>query len=275
MGFKMKIKVLLTALILLTLFSAAALAAIGPAINQDIGQSSNQAVSGRINNSTVNQSTAQMANQNVQGRPGSTAVNQNIGQASNQGVQGTISNTAVNQTTAQNAGQNIQGAMQGNVAVNQGTTQTGNQSVQGTISNTTINQNLVQSSNQSIYFITNTQPVTITSEQKTILGTTTEQFLTSFPSMRMFIMPVADLQQFVTAGRADVVVVDVSLSGTPVAGFPNAIIIPLNQLANRINEIPTGRTIAVVSDSDMISAEAMTILRMQGFNAWAVKTGVC
>lgn len=93
--------------------------------------------------------------------------------------------------------------------------------------------------------------------------------------MRMYIMPVADLQQFVTAGRTDVVVVDVSLSGAPVSGFSNAIVIPLNQLTTRISEIPAGKTIAVVSDDDIVSAEAMTILRLQGFNAWVVKTGVC
>ncbi len=50
----------------------------------------------------------------------------------------------------------------------------------------------------------------------------------------MYIMPVADLQQSIT----------------------------------------TGKTIAVVNDNDMESAESMIILMILGFNVWAVETGV-
>lgn len=50
----MKTKVLLITLMLLMLLSSAALAISIPGISQTLGQNSNQAVSGNLNNSTVN-----------------------------------------------------------------------------------------------------------------------------------------------------------------------------------------------------------------------------
>lgn len=121
----------------------------------------------------------------------------------------------------------------------------------------------------------NTQKIAVTSEQQTILVTRTDDFLTSFPNMRMFIMPFVDLEGFESAGRADLVILNVGSQPNPGMNFASIINIPLVQLTTRINEVPIGKTIAVFGDDDMESATGMTLLRLQGFNAWARRTGIC
>jgi hypothetical protein len=262
----MKAKILLTAIALLALVVATALAATGSNVNQNIDQSANQVIGGlAINNSTINQSIMQNANQNIQGTGlgGNVNADQNIGQSAGQSIQGSnIRDSTVSQGIMQGAAQNIAG------------TETG--------ANASLSQSIIQGANQSFfwnsqnYFTMNNQTITMTADQRSLLMTRTEDFLASYPSNRMFIMPLADLNAFNAAGRTDVVVLNAGFGTIPTMFSALPVInIPLNQLPARIGEIPTGSTIAVISDNDMISATAATLLRMQGYNAWAVNTGVC
>lgn len=281
----MKIKIFLVALVLLALFTVAAMAALNPQMNQNIAQEANQAVNGSMtNNLTINQNTEQNANQNALGpdliSPG---VNQNTGQSANQSITGSsMNNSVLNQSITQKANQNVQGPGLGGPTINQSSGQSSNQTIQNAnLNNSTINQNLVQNTNQNIswnvqnYFVMNSQTVTITSEQETVLSSRAQDFLVSFPRMRMFIMPLADLNGFEASRRADVAVLNVGSMPNPKVSFIGVINVPLGQLIDRIDEIPLDRTIAVVGDDDMESAIGMTILRLRGFNAWAVRLGIC
>lgn len=286
----MKAKILLTAIALLALVAATALAATGSNLNQNIDQSANQVIRGSaINNSTIDQSIMQGANQNIQGTGlgGNVNADQNIGQNAGQSIQGSnIRDSTVSQGIMQGAAQNIAGTGTGTNASftsSQNIAQGANQSLQGvSLSNASLSQSIIQGANQSLswnnqnYFTMNNQTITMTADQRSLLMTRTEDFLASYPSNRMFIMPLADLTAFNAAGRADVAVLNVGLGAIPTMFSALPVInIPLNQLPARIGEIPMGSTIAVISDNDMISATAATLLRMQGYNAWAVNTGVC
>lgn len=292
----MKTKIFATMLVLFALFTAVGFAATSS--NQNAMQNSNQAVMGSaINNSTINQSAMQKSNQNSNGvMPTGPNANLKTAQNASQGVQGSnLINSTVNQNTMQKSNQNVSSmnsvspivnknsqGMPTGPNVNLNTSQNASQSVQGSnLINSTVNQNLVQNSNQNVtwnvqnYFVMNTQKVSVTSEQQTVIVTRTQDFLTSFPRMREFIMPLVDLEGFESAGRADVVILNVGSIPNPRISFAGIINIPLIQLTARINEIPIGRTIAVFGDNDIESATGMTLLRLQGFNAWAVRTGVC
>lgn len=329
----MKIKLLLTVPLLLALLISAATAALaigGSNVNQNIGQSANQGISGSmINNSTLNQSIGQQASQNAQGM-GLGSANQNIGQNAGQSIQGsTISGSSVSQSTtqgatqniagqgmnnsftsgqsiAQGAGQSIQGSnisgssvsqgisqgaaqniagqgMTGNLSSSQNIAQGANQSIQGiTLINGSISQSINQNAFQNItwnnqnYFTTVQQMASMTAEQRAALATSAQNFLALAPSMRTFIMPLADLNALNTARSSDVAILNVGTNPIPITtGALQVINIPLSQLSSSLSAIPTGKAIAVVSNSDMESAIAATLLRMQGYNAWAVRTGIC
>jgi len=284
----MQDKIYLTVISLFMLLTAAALAATGPNVNQNIDQNANQVIRGSvINNSTINQSVSQGAGQSIGalGTSGSLVTRQNIGQGAVQEIQGSIvSDSTVSQGIAQGASQTA-GGMGTNASLSsrQNIGQGANQSLVGvSLWNASLSQSIVQGANQSFtwsdqnYFVMNNQTVTMTSDQRAALMMRTNDFITAYPSNRMYIMPLSDLNAFNAAGRGDVVVLNVGFGPVPLS-FSNlpVVNIPLNQLTARMGEIPMGSTIAVISDSDMVSATAATLLRMQGYNAWAVNTGAC
>ncbi len=284
----MKAKISLTAIALLALLAATALAAIESNVNQNIDQSASQVIRGStINNSTINQSIVQRANQNAQGAGLGSNVNanQNIDQSASQSIHDSnIRDSTVSQGIAQGAAQSVGGTgTNASFASRQNIAQGANQSLQGvSLWNSSLSQSIVQGSNQSFtwnnqsYFTMNDQTITMTADQRSLLMTRTEDFLALYPNNRMYIMPLADLNAFNAAGRRDVVVLNVGFGAIPITFSALPVInIPLNQLPARIGEIPVGSTIAVISDNDMSSATAATLLRMQGYNAWAVNTGVC
>jgi hypothetical protein len=123
----------------------------------------------------------------------------------------------------------------------------------------------------------NEQTPTLTSEQRTVLTSRTERFLTDYSSMRMYVIPMADFRTIYTERPADVFILDVSKSRVSAieTNFPGAVNIPIESLTARLNEIPMGKTVVVVSDNDIDSAVATTILRMYGYNTWLVQSGVC
>lgn len=284
----MKSRISFTAIVLLALMTPAALAAMGPNINQNIDQSASQIISGStINNSTINQSIAQTAGQSAVGTGFGSNVNadQNIDQGASQSIQGSsIIGSSVGQMIDQGASRTARGI--GNATgftSSQNVAQTANQSLQGiSLSNASLSQNIIQGANQSFtwnnqsYFTMNDQTITMTANQRAALMPSINDFLVSYPNNRMFIMPLTDLSAFNDAGRRDVTVLNVGFGAIPY-GFSSLplITIPINQLAARIGEIPLGTTIAVMGDNDMASATAATLLRMQGYNAWAVRTGTC
>jgi hypothetical protein len=284
----MKAKFYLTVVSLLMLLTSAAMAATGPNVSQNIDQNANQVIRGSvINNSTINQSISQRANQNFLGTGlgGNINSNQNIDQSAGQSIQGSnIRDSTISQGIVQGAAQNT-GGLQTNASLSfsQNIGQEANQSLQGvSLWNASLSQNIVQGANQSIawsnqsYFVMNDQTVTMTADQRAALMARTNDFISTYPNNRMYIMPLVDLNAFNTAGRGDVVVLNVGFGAIPLRFSSLPVInIPLNQLTARIGEIPTGSTIAVISGNDMTSATAATLLRMQGYNAWAVNTGAC
>lgn len=255
----------------------------GANVNQNINQNANQHALG-FNNTTVNQTLNQRAKQVALG---TGKINQSIGQAGNQYATGgnvnqNIGQTGnqlaaggnVNQNLNQSAGQTAIGA--GNVSQNIG--QTGNQYAAGGNVNQNINQNANQTAiSNAQYYFTMPERRELTTEERTTITSRAENFLVLYPQYRAFIMPVYDFQTIVTQRVGTIVVLDVSANGNAVipAGYSNIIRIPLANLANNVASIPAGTTVAVISDNDINSAVAMTLLRMYGYNAWMIPVGVC
>lgn len=237
---------------------------------------------------TVNQDTTQGANQ-VAGVSNGADVDQNINQRANQQAFA-ANNTTINQTLNQRAQQIAIGS--GNVS--QTTDQSGSQFASGGNASQNINQtgyqyatgsnitqNIYQNASQTTWniqnYFTTEQRVELTSEQRMIITTRAEDFLVLYPQSRAFVMPITDFQTIVAEGNENLIVLDVSATGTATipAGFDSVIRIPLADLANRIESIPADATVVVISDNDVNSAVAMTLLRMYGYNAWILPVGSC
>ncbi len=274
----MKAKIILTVLMLCALLAIFASAQI---VNQSVNQDANQVAVG----GNVNQNINQLANQQAFAT-NNTTVNQTLNQRARQTAAG-FGNVSqgINQTGGQfaaggNVSQGIdqtgtQFAAGGNVS--QGINQTGMQFAAGGNVTQNIYQNATQTTwNVQNYFAT-TQMIEITSEQRTAIATRAQDFLVLYPQSRAFVMPVADFQTIVTQRTQEIVVLDVSAQGNaPVpAGFEGVIRIPLADLANSISSVPATAAVAVISDNDVNSAVAMTLLRMNGYNAWILPVGNC
>lgn len=73
----------------------------------------------------------------------------------------------------------------------------------------------------------------------------------------------------------DVFIVDVREDSEFTAGhIPEATLIPLGQLANRLNEIPKDKTVVAVCRSGNRSGQATEILRQAGFDAHNMQGGM-
>lgn len=212
----------------------------------------------------VNQGTTQSAGQVA----GGANVDQNINQTGRQFAAGGNVSQGINQT-------GTQFAAGGNVS--QGINQTGMQFAAGG----NVTQNIYQNATQTTWnvqnYLTTTQMVEITSEQRTVIASRAEDFLVLYPQSRAFVMPVADFQTIVAQGAQEIVILDVSAQGNALipTGFEGVIRIPLADLANSISSVPAGAAVAVISDNDVNSAVAMTLLRMYGYNAWILPVGNC
>jgi hypothetical protein len=280
----MKALISLALLVLFTVLASAAMAQ-GVTSGQNIYQSANNSALLYGNASSVNQSNVQNATQNAQIN-GNASLNQNASQIANQNAQ-IYGNASLNQSTSQMANQSAQ--VYGYAGSNQTAPQSTNQAVSQNASqvaqasgNASTSQSITQNAYQNMtwniqnYWINN-QTTTVTTEQRSILEVRTDQFLTDYSNMRMYIMPFADFRTVYAQRGTQVFVLDVS-SGNIAAStgmFPGAVWIPLTSLASRLSEIPAVATVAVISDSDIDSAVAVTMLRMYGYNAWIVPSGVC
>ncbi len=242
---------------MLLLFSVMApmAAAQGITSDQNIYQNSENSALVYGNNSNVNQSNVQNASQNAE-IYGNASLNQSASQRANQSAQ-VFGYAGSNQTSSQGASQTAQ--------------------TSGNASNVqSITQNAYQTWNIQNYW-TNNQTTTVSAEQRSILEVRTEQFLSGYSNMRMYVMPYADFETVSAESSAQVFVLDVS-SGNAVASagtFPGAVWIPLASLSSRLSEIPSTSTVVVVSDNDIDSAVAVTTLRMYGYNAWILPSGIC
>ncbi len=76
-------------------------------------------------------------------------------------------------------------------------------------------------------------------------------------------------------GNPDVFIVDVREQDEFAAGhIPEATLIPLGQLSNRLNEIPKDKTVVAVCRSGNRSGQATQILRQAGFDAHNMQGGM-
>ncbi len=274
----MKAKIILTVLMLYALLAVFASAqmvnqgitqnagqtAVGANANQNINQAANQQAFA-TNNTTINQTLNQRARQNATGFGNAS---QTINQAGGQFAAGGNASQNINQMGAQfAAGRNV----------SQGINQTGTQFAAGG----NVTQNIYQKASQTTWnvqnYFTTEQNVQVTSDQRTVIASRAENFLTLYPQSRAFVMPLSDFQTIVNQRSQEIVVLDVSAQGNaPVpAGFSGVIRVPLANLASSISMVPSNVAVAVISDNDVNSAVAMTMLRMYGYNAWILPVGNC
>lgn len=257
----MRAKIILTVLMLYALL---ALFASAQMVNQGITQNAGQAAVGANANQNINQAANQQAF-----AANNTTINQTLNQMARQNATG-FGNAS--QTINQTGGQFAAG---GNVS--QGINQTGTQFEAGG----NVTQNIYQNASQTTWnvqnYLTTEQNIQVTSEQRTVIASRAENFLVLYPQSRAFVMPVSDFQAIISQRSQEIVVLDVSAQGNaPVpAGFNGVIRVPLANLASSISMVPSNVAVAVISDNDVNSAVAMTMLRMYGYNAWILPVGNC
>ncbi len=273
-------KLIALTLVILSLMALPALAVNGTA-NQNLMQSGNQTAQGTsANGSNIDQNVDQTANQTAQGNElaanqnlvqrtdqnaignNLSQVNQGISQVGDQSASG-LNNTTINQSLAQRASQAFFGSPLNNTGTNQTVPQNNtNQTIPGNITNQT------GPWNESNYWMMNwTTPLT-TQERATIYNRT-GLFFANYSSMRQYIMPWSDLSRFVndSTRRLEVIYID-ETAWNRTGRIPGANYVPLATLFTRINQLPIDRPIIIVGDNSMNAAVAMTILRMNGYNAW-------
>ncbi|HWQ18468.1 MAG TPA: hypothetical protein VN455_01735, partial [Methanotrichaceae archaeon] len=219
---------------------------------------------------------------------------QNIDQNASNVFLGTASNSNIAQSNVQNANQaglatsrseNVSlsrgaGSISSNIPSMDNASPSGRAGTLGGRTGAASGQSVNQSASQTVSiqnYISSQPSATLTSEQRTVITSTTEQFLTSYPTSSMFIMPVNDLDTLVPQNSANFFVLDVSRQNAWSSPGPSLTVvrIPLPSLVSSLSEIPMGKAIVVVSDNQIDSAVAMTILRMYGYNAWVAQTGAC
>ncbi|MFB3764440.1 MAG: rhodanese-like domain-containing protein [Methanotrichaceae archaeon] len=276
-----------TAILILVLIAAMAipaLAANGNATGQNsqsIMQTASQSAQAAGNNNAINQNIGQTANQAAYGQSGNAGTNGTIGTTGTTSTvtagnvpgtsnnTGTVGSTDSSQSIGQNANQSVFGSM-GNGSVNQGITQSAGQYANGTGVNQNIGQNANQTVTWSLENYSNTTGTTpLTSEERTLMGARAGQFFTNYPTMRSYIMPLSDINRFNSQNNGNLYVVYV---GQNAWNRPNRIsgatFIPLTTLVNRFGELPTNKPIVIIGDNGIDAASAMTVLRMNGYNAW-------
>jgi len=205
-----------------------------------------------------------------------TSSGQDINQDASNVFQGTATNSNVTQSNEQIANQ--AGSATTSIPPMDNASPSSQAGTIGGLTGATSNQSLSQNASQTVTIenYISSQPATqLTSEERTVITSTTEQFLTSYPTSGMFIMPVSDLDTLVPQNSASFFVLDVSQQNAWSSTTTNVVRIPLPSLVSRLSEIPVGKAIVVVSDNQIDSAVAMTILRMYGYNAWMAQTGAC
>lgn len=238
--------------------------AVGANANQNINQGATQQAFA-VNNTTINQTLNQRALQDATGFGNAT---QTINQTGRQFAAGGNASQSMNQT-------GTQFAAGGNVS--QGINQTGTQFATGG----NVTQNIYQNASQTTWnvqnYFTTEQNIQVTSEQRTVIASSAENFLALYPQSRAFVMPLSDFQTIIVQRSGEIVVLDVSAQGNALvpAGFSGVIRIPLANLASSISMVPSSAVVAVISDNDVNSAVAMTMLRMYGYNAWILPVGNC
>lgn len=174
-----------------------------------------------------------------------------------------VDGTTSNPNLTQRASQAFFGSMLNNTRTNQTMHQIG--------ANQTMPQNNTNQTgtwNESNYWRTNwTTP--LTDQERALMYNRTEQFLANYSGMRQYVMPRSDLAKFVNDSTKSLSVIYVDETAWNRTGrIPSANYVPLASLFSRINQLPMDRPIVIVADNSMDAAIAMTILRMNGYNAW-------
>ncbi len=270
--------------------TAQATDASGSSVNQNLDQAAGQTVQGSVagnnqsapgigngtsglmgSSSNLNQNLVQRADQTAAGS-NLSAVNQNLSQNANQNVSGLGTNETVNQSLAQLANQTFLGLQSNATGSNQtepqnNTNQTGNNQ---TGNNQTGNINRTVPWNESDYWTNLTTP--LSDQDRLIMNNRTEQFLASYTAARGYVIPWNDLTRLAGDRNRNLDIIYIDESGWNREGrISGSSYIPLDALYNRIDQLPKDRPIVIVGDNSWDAATAMTILRMQGYNAWVAQ----
>ena len=125
------------------------------------------------------------------------------------------------------------------------------------------------------YFNNQTSP--LTGNDRAILLIRSREVMNQLGNPRMFIMPVVTLNHAVNASITNLYITDITRTGNAAGSgarsMRNAHSMPFSDMADNMNTVPGGRTIVVVGDNETQSVMAMAMLRMMGYNAWALQGG--
>jgi hypothetical protein len=119
-------------------------------------------------------------------------------------------------------------------------------------------------------YFNNNSATTISSSDRDVVTRRANDVLRGY-STSNFVMSMADFDNAVSQMSANLYIIDVGAAGN--RNIANANMIGISDLPNRISGIPAGRTVAVFADNDVDGAVAVTLLRLEGYNAYLVSSG--
>jgi rhodanese-related sulfurtransferase len=100
-----------------------------------------------------------------------------------------------------------------------------------------------------------------------------QKFMDNYSDKGMYIMQAADLLPMVNAGTA--VVLDVRSASLRNEGYINGSLhIPMPELLQRIDELPTEKTVVVYCSDNINASYAVAILSMKGYDAFLLENGI-
>jgi|GEM_PF-4591512 len=112
----------------------------------------------------------------------------------------------------------------------------------------------------------------VSDADRTVIMNRAQSVLSGYSSESM-VMSTSTLNSAISSNNPSLYLLDVSPSGAS-GDVEDATSIPLADLTGDLDTLPTDRTIVVVSNNDIDSAVAVTVLRMAGYNAWIGQGGV-
>jgi hypothetical protein len=119
-------------------------------------------------------------------------------------------------------------------------------------------------------YFNNNATTTVSSSDRDVITRRANDVLRGY-STSNFVMSMADFDNAVSQMSANLYIIDVGAAGN--RNIANANMIGISDLPNRISGIPASRTVAVFADNDVDGAVAVTLLRLEGYNAYLVSSG--
>ena len=118
----------------------------------------------------------------------------------------------------------------------------------------------------------------LTESELQIVQKAAEEYASSLPAANNYDVTAEDVAARIKGGKDDFVIVDVRVPNEKKydqGHLPGAVFIPLSEIAKpeSLAKLPRSKDIIVYCDTGQQQSKAVTVLRMMGYNAYAMRWG--